>query len=103
VPGSNRCSFLLQTIPYDSKLDTRGSPLDIKLVETGVPLIYIGEGEGGATGSKEFWQRGDFSFKKLPCSTWNLARTDTPTGIAKEKIRHHTATWLVKKRKKKLL
>ncbi len=74
-----------------------GSTLDLKLVETSVPLIYIGEGEGGATGSKEFWQRGDFSFKELPCSIWNMARTDTPTGTTKEKIRHHTATWLVKK------
>jgi hypothetical protein len=42
-------------IPY-------GSDLDQRLAETGIPMVLIGEGHGGCTGSEGLWQRGRESY-----------------------------------------
>ncbi len=70
-----------------------GSDLDIKIVETGIPLIIIGEGHGGCTGTFEFWNRDEFKYEKLDKATkYNIARTDGGfMGLSK-----HTSTYLVR-------
>ncbi len=67
--------------------------LDIKLVETGIPLIIIGEASGGCTGTSKFWERKDFRYKKLEdASEYNISRTDSKF------MMHHTSTYLVRKK-----
>lgn len=74
-----------------------GSKLDIDLVMTGIPLIIIGETHGGCTGSSDFWEREDFTYKKLDAiSKYNISRTDYNMG---DQICHHTSTYLVKLKK----
>ena len=47
--------IVVSWVPYGSDLDARLAEL---AGELGIPLILIGEGHGGCTGSNEFWNRG---------------------------------------------
>ncbi len=55
-----------------------GSDLPEKILETGTPLIFIGETAGGCCGRDELWE---WPYNDLDCSEYSICRTDYTFGF----------------------
>jgi len=67
-----------------------GSTVPEQILEKGIPIIFIGEGDGGCCGSDELWE---WPNEQLECSAYSLCRTDYFGGeLTRDGIMHHSLT-----------